>query len=159
MADRCEHCATAPRFRGDGAGKNLGRVVRETLCVLLIALPVLLTPAAQAQTAPVPVVAAENVYGDLAAQIGGKDVNAISILSNPEQDPHLFEASPSVARALSAARVVIYNGADYDPWMTQAARRRAVGRPAGDRGRRSAAQEAGRQSASLVRSAGHSRHR
>ncbi len=46
-------------------------------------------------------------------------MNAISILNNPEQDPHLFEASPSVARALSAARVVIYNGADYDPWMTK----------------------------------------
>ena len=40
-----------------------------------------------------------------------------SILSNPDQDPHLFEASPETARALSDAKVVIVNGVDYDPWM------------------------------------------
>ena len=40
-----------------------------------------------------------------------------SILSNPDDDPHMFEASPSVARELSGARVVIANGADYDPWI------------------------------------------
>ncbi len=40
-----------------------------------------------------------------------------SILSNPDEDPHLFEASPSIARDLSAARIVVFNGVDYDPWM------------------------------------------
>lgn len=65
------------------------------------------------------VVAAENMYGDVAAQIGGDAVRVTSILSNPDQDPHLFEASPSVARALSGARVVIYSGIDYDPWMAK----------------------------------------
>jgi zinc/manganese transport system substrate-binding protein len=38
-------------------------------------------------------------------------------MSNPDQDPHLFETSPAVARQLAAAQIVIYNGADYDPWM------------------------------------------
>jgi ABC-type Zn uptake system ZnuABC Zn-binding protein ZnuA len=47
---------------------------------------------------PVPVLAAENFYGDVAAQIGDRDVTASSILSNPDGDPHLFEVSPSVAR-------------------------------------------------------------
>jgi len=40
-----------------------------------------------------------------------------SILSNPDEDPHLFEASPKTARALQHAALVVYNGADYDPWM------------------------------------------
>lgn len=71
----------------------------------------------QAARGPVPVVAAENFYGDIAQQIGGPGVKVTSILSNPDQDPHLFEASPSVARGISAARIVIYNGIDYDPWM------------------------------------------
>ncbi len=66
---------------------------------------------------PVEVVAAENVYGDLARQIGGGDVAVTSILGNPADDPHLFEASPRTARALADARVVILNGVDYDPWM------------------------------------------
>jgi zinc/manganese transport system substrate-binding protein len=72
-------------------------------------------PAAHAE--PIKIVAAENFYGDIAQQIGGAEVTVASILSNPDQDPHLFEASPSVAREISAARVVIYNGIDYDPWM------------------------------------------
>ena len=63
------------------------------------------------------VVAAENFYGDLAKQVGGKAVTVTSILSNPDQDPHLFEADPSTARALKAAKVVVSNGIDYDPWM------------------------------------------
>ena len=66
---------------------------------------------------PINVVAAENFYGDVAEQIGGPAVKITSILSNPDQDPHLFEASPSVARASSIAQIVIYNGIDYDPWM------------------------------------------
>jgi len=69
------------------------------------------------EAAPIDIVAAENFYGDVAKQIGGADVKVTSILSNPDQDPHLFEASPSVARALSGARIVIYSGIDYDPWM------------------------------------------
>jgi len=62
-------------------------------------------------------VAAENFYGDVAAQIGGDRVAVISILSNPDQDPHLFETPPSVVREIGAAQIVVYNGANYDPWM------------------------------------------
>lgn len=65
---------------------------------------------------PVGVVAAENFYGEVAAQIGGENVKVTSVLSNPDQDPHLFEASPSVARAISTAKIVVYNGLGYDPW-------------------------------------------
>ncbi len=65
------------------------------------------------------VMAAENFYGDVVSQLGGKHVNVTSILSNPDQDPHLFEASPKTARALQRADIVVYNGADYDPWMTK----------------------------------------
>ena len=71
----------------------------------------------QPASAPVSIVAAENFYGDVARQIGGAGVRVTSILSNPEQDPHLFEASPSVAREVSGARIVVYSGIDYDPWM------------------------------------------
>ena len=70
-----------------------------------------------AQTKPVQVVAAENFYGDVVRQLGGANVAVTSILSNPDEDPHLFEASPKTARALQNAALVVYNGADYDPWM------------------------------------------
>ena len=65
------------------------------------------------------VVAAENFYGDVAQQIGGDRVSVTSVLGNPDQDPHLFETTPSLVRQIAAANVVIYNGAAYDPWMAR----------------------------------------
>lgn len=87
------------------------------LRVLTVILVLLAGPAA-AQS-PLSIVAAENFYGDVAQQLAGANASVSSILSNPDQDPHLFEASPSVARSLSSAAIVIYNGADYDPWMAK----------------------------------------
>jgi zinc/manganese transport system substrate-binding protein len=85
--------------------------------VLTVVLAAVTT--AHAGASKVAVVAAENFYGDVAQQIGGDRVSVISILSNPNQDPHLFEASPSVVREIAAAQVIVYNGAGYDPWMTR----------------------------------------
>ena len=86
-----------------------------------IATAILLMGRAEAQpaSATISIVAAENFYRDVAQQVAGPDATTISILSNPDQDPHLFEVSPSVARNLSSAAIVVYNGADYDPWMAK----------------------------------------
>lgn len=87
------------------------------LPVIAIALALAGVSAAARAGEPLRIVAAENFYGDLAHQIGGAHVAVTSILSNPDDDPHLFETSASTARALSGAEIVIYNGAGYDPWM------------------------------------------
>ncbi len=76
-----------------------------------------LAPARAQSEGPIAIVAAENFYGDVARQIGGAHVSVTSILENPDEDPHLFEASASVGRALSTAEIAIENGVDYDPWM------------------------------------------
>ncbi|TPI15592.1 zinc ABC transporter substrate-binding protein [Mesorhizobium sp. B4-1-1] len=83
---------------------------------LLLAAALLAGGGARAED-KVNIVAAENFYGDLAHQIGGSHVAVTSILANPDDDPHLFETSPSTARTIADAKIVIYNGADYDPWM------------------------------------------
>jgi zinc/manganese transport system substrate-binding protein len=104
--------------------QNRGHTVRGNPVkkyVLLAALASLLAQPAAAQTQPpgLNIVAAENFYGDVATQLAGPGAKVSSVLSNPDEDPHLFEASPSVARSLSEARIVVYNGADYDPWMAK----------------------------------------
>ena len=63
------------------------------------------------------VVAAENFYGDIARQIGGDRVAVVSIMSSPDQDPHLFETTPGTVRQIAKAQIIIANGANYDPWM------------------------------------------
>jgi zinc/manganese transport system substrate-binding protein len=90
--------------------------MRQSSLLVAVALASCLA-AGSAAADPVKVVASENFYGDLAQQIGGANVAVTSILTNPDQDPHLFEASASTARNLASAKVVIVNGADYDPWM------------------------------------------
>jgi zinc/manganese transport system substrate-binding protein len=79
------------------------------------ALLALLAAPAHAQ---IPVVAAEQVYGALTTQIAGPTASVTSILHNPAQDPHLFEAAPATAIAIARARLVNANGAGYDPWIT-----------------------------------------
>jgi zinc/manganese transport system substrate-binding protein len=93
-------------------------MLKLALCLaaaILLTRPIMAQPAAPT----INIVAAENFYGDVAQQLAGPGATVTSVLSNPDQDPHLFEASPSVARSLSAAAIVVYNGADYDPWMAK----------------------------------------
>jgi len=62
-------------------------------------------------------VGAENEYANVIAQVGGKYVQASAIMSNPNTDPHTFEASASVARTVSEAQLVVQNGVGYDTFM------------------------------------------
>jgi zinc/manganese transport system substrate-binding protein len=62
-------------------------------------------------------VGAENEYADVIAQVGGKYVQANAIMSNPNTDPHTFEASASTGRLVNAARLVVQNGLGYDTFM------------------------------------------
>jgi zinc/manganese transport system substrate-binding protein len=74
--------------------------------------------AAAASATRITAIGAENEYADVIAQIGGKYVQASSIMSNPNTDPHTFEASPSVAREISNAKLIVQNGVGYDTWAT-----------------------------------------
>lgn len=63
------------------------------------------------------VVAAESQYGDVVRQVGGRYVSVAAVMNNPNADPHGFEVSPSVAREVARARLVVQNGAGYDDFM------------------------------------------
>jgi zinc/manganese transport system substrate-binding protein len=63
------------------------------------------------------VVAAENFWGNITSQLGGRDVQVTSLITNPNADPHLFETDAADAATLAQAQVVIENGAGYDTWM------------------------------------------
>jgi zinc/manganese transport system substrate-binding protein len=63
------------------------------------------------------VVAAENAYGSIAAQIGGRHVAVTSILRDPAADPHLFTPDTGTGLDVARAALVIQNGAGYDAFM------------------------------------------
>jgi zinc/manganese transport system substrate-binding protein len=64
-------------------------------------------------------VGAENEYANVISQIGGKYVHVSAIESNPNTDPHTFEASASVSQVVAAAQLVVQNGIGYDTYMNK----------------------------------------
>jgi zinc/manganese transport system substrate-binding protein len=72
-----------------------------------------------ASSTKIDAVGAENEYADVISQIGGQYVNVTGIMSNPNTDPHTYEASPQVAAEVSGAQLVVQNGTGYDDFMTK----------------------------------------
>jgi zinc/manganese transport system substrate-binding protein len=111
-----DHIIQAQRGRATAPPRDCAISRRAAAGALLWAA---LACVARSEPAPIAIVAAENFYGDVARQIAGPAVKVTSVISAPGQDPHQFEASPAVARALAGANLVILNGANYDAWMDQ----------------------------------------
>ena len=68
---------------------------------------------------PLKVVAGENFWGSIAAQLGGDKVQVTSLITNPDTDPHDYEPKPADARTVAESRYAIANGAGYDPWLSK----------------------------------------
>lgn len=82
-----------------------------------LALFLLLVVGQTATAAEIKAIGVENEYADVISQIGGKYVSVQAILSDPNTDPHSFEASPKFARMVAAAQLVVENGLGYDAWV------------------------------------------
>src|SRR5580692_6779134 len=67
-------------------------------------------------SAPIQVVAAENFWGSLVSQLGGSRVSVVSVVSDPNADPHEYESNANTAKIFTTASYVILNGAGYDSW-------------------------------------------
>jgi zinc/manganese transport system substrate-binding protein len=63
------------------------------------------------------IIAAENFWGSLITQLGGTHVRVLSIVTDPNADPHEYASNTANARAVSEADYAIMNGAGYDSWM------------------------------------------
>ncbi len=84
---------------------------KKIFCILILVFCL------DASAASINVVAAENFYGKMTEQIGGQYVQVNSILTNPQQDPHLFTNSAQTAKSVADAQFIIYNGVGYDSWV------------------------------------------
>ncbi len=94
------------------------------LLAVFMSLVLLFTAACQSRTGTstpssgvVQVVAAENFWGSIAAQVGSSHVKVTSIINDPNADPHSYEPTSQDARTVADAQYVIYNGVGYDGWM------------------------------------------
>jgi zinc/manganese transport system substrate-binding protein len=101
-----------------------GRVSAARAAGVLVVLLTVMTgcgrgPASVSAGGVIEVVAAENFWGSIAAQLGGSHAEVTSIVTDPNADPHEYETSSGDARAVALANYVIVNGAGYDDWAAQ----------------------------------------
>ena len=79
------------------------------------------SPAASSSSASddgrVRVVASTDVWGDVVRQVGGDDVSVDSLITDPDRDPHEYQADPRDQLAVSRAQVVVVNGGGYDDFL------------------------------------------
>ena len=97
--------------------------MKRALVPVILLLPVLAALASgcgstskASTTGPIEVVAAENFWGSIAAQLGGSKVHVTSVITSPATDPHDYEPTAADGRLLAGARMAIVNGIGYDPW-------------------------------------------
>ncbi|MEP7053719.1 MAG: zinc ABC transporter substrate-binding protein [Actinomycetota bacterium] len=99
----------------------------------LIALPGCIassprTAAAGTGSKVIQVVAAENFWGSIAAQLGGRQVQVTNLIDGPDADPHDYEPTTADARAIASADLVVINGVGYDVWASKLVANKAANR-------------------------------
>lgn len=101
---------------------NLGRVgwaLAGIVVVVLIVVAFNTKASPSSNGGKIQVVAAENFWGSLVSQIGGRDVQVTSIVSDPNADPHEYASNTTDARAITTANYVVLNGVGYDDWASK----------------------------------------
>lgn len=65
---------------------------------------------------PLKVVASFSILGDIVREVGGDDIS-LTTLVGPDGDAHGYEPTPSDAKKLADARVLVVNGLDFETWL------------------------------------------
>jgi zinc/manganese transport system substrate-binding protein len=73
-----------------------------------------------AASGEITVAATTNAWGSVLAQLGGSRVREVSIINNPNTDPHDYEPTPADARTMATSSVFVENGVGYDAWADRA---------------------------------------
>jgi zinc/manganese transport system substrate-binding protein len=96
----------------------LGKIIL-ALCVVVLVASSCGGPTSAAASGRIKVVAGQNFWGSIAAQLGGSKASVQSVVSDPNADPHEYETNTNDARAFADANFVILNGAGYDNWANK----------------------------------------
>jgi zinc/manganese transport system substrate-binding protein len=83
--------------------------------------------AANCPTPPVAVVVSVDQWGDIVSELGGACANVKTVLASSSVDPHDYEPSPADAADFMGAKLIVINGAAYDPWASKLAASSAAG--------------------------------
>lgn len=92
------------------------RGILVALMMPMLALTAPLTARASQTQSPLKVVATFSILADMVKQVGGDEVSVVSLVG-PDADAHVFNPSPTDAKALAQADVVVMNGLGFEGWI------------------------------------------
>src|ERR1700730_7762312 len=110
------HRTSPPLLIGRAAAVGLALAALASGCGRSGAPPSAASAGGGSRGAKLTVIAAENFWGSIAAQLAGERASVRSIIVNPNTDPHSYEPSAQDARTLAGAELVIGNGIGYGGW-------------------------------------------
>jgi zinc/manganese transport system substrate-binding protein len=92
--------------------------LRFVALVLAVSFVTLMHAPRQAEAAqrPLQVISTFSILGDLVQNVGGDRI-AHRTLIGPNGDPHTYEPTPSDARAIGGADVILEIGINFEPWL------------------------------------------
>src|ERR1700730_1065348 len=111
-----QYCCATQEARQEVSGLVRGLAVLVGSVVLMAAGSACTSGSSTAHAGSLNVVAGENFWGSVAVQLGGSKVNVLSVVTDPNADPHEYPSTTNDARAFAEAALVILNGAGYDDW-------------------------------------------
>ena len=85
-------------------------------CIAVVLLLTLAAAASDSTDRPIRAVATFSILGDMVSRIGGEHV-AVTSLVGPGGDAHVYSPTPSAARAVSEAHVLVVNGLHFEGWL------------------------------------------
>ena len=87
-----------------------------SMIIAALALSVAPVSAQQANGGPLSVVATFSILGDFARNVGGDRVS-VTMLVGPNSDTHVYTPTPSDAKEITDAKLVIVNGLGLEGWL------------------------------------------
>jgi zinc/manganese transport system substrate-binding protein len=102
-------------------GSNQSSQSMSTTSSGVLAAPATSSAPPPCPSAPVDVAVSVDQWGDLVSQLGGACAVVKTVLVSSSVDPHDYEPSPRDAATFSGARLIVINGAGYDPWALKLA--------------------------------------
>ncbi len=87
-----------------------------SIIIAALALAVAPVSAQQANGGPLSVVATFSILGDFARNVGGDRVS-VTMLVGPNSDTHVYTPTPSDAKEITDAKLVIVNGLGLEGWL------------------------------------------
>ncbi len=102
-------------------GSDRSSQSRSTTSAGAVAAPATSSAPPPCPGAPVDVAVSVDQWGDIVSQLGGACAQVKTVLVSSSVDPHDYEPSPRDAATFSGARLIVVNGAGYDPWALKLA--------------------------------------